>query len=245
MRVDLKKNQCEKGNVLFLILIAVALFAALSYVVTQSTRSGGGSTTREKSILNSAQMTQYPTMLRTSLVRMILAGAAVENIRFNIPGNQGTISTNFLVFHPNGGGAVFQDAGRELSPTGQATLSWTYNANLDVAGVGTDGPGGNDFVAFLPGVSNDVCRQINERLGIVLTANTTQTTAGIPDSAVATVDVDAQMFGPPSGAYTLPTGNMPDLITAGSVNAFLRQPSGCFFQTTATRNVFYAVLLER
>ena len=62
----------EKGNVLFLILIAVALFAALSYAVTQSTRSGGGSADRERSILSSASLTQGPTALRTSLIRMVL-----------------------------------------------------------------------------------------------------------------------------------------------------------------------------
>ena len=99
------KRQSERGNVLFLILIAVALFAALSYVVTQSTRSGGGSTEREKNILSSAQMTQYPTALRTAIIRQVLGGVAIETVLFNAPGTFGA-STNLEVFHPSGGGAV-------------------------------------------------------------------------------------------------------------------------------------------
>src|SRR5688572_12872535 len=100
----------ESGNVLFLILIAVALFAALSYAVTQSTRSGSGSTDKETNLLNSATLTQYPTALRTAVVRMVLNGRGVENIGFNSPANFGGASTDQLVFHPDGGGAVYQQS---------------------------------------------------------------------------------------------------------------------------------------
>lgn len=241
------KRQSEKGNVLFLILIAVALFAALSYVVTQSTRSGGGSTEREKNILSSAQMTQYPTALRTSIIRMVLGGVSVESIRFNDPSNAGSISTNQLVFHPNGGGAGFQDAPADLSASGNTPLAWVYNANFDVPGIGIDEAGGNDIIAFLPGVSQGVCKQVNEQLGITPQAGC-DVSSGVPQIAtgVTSTLLDAQMMGAPhSPAYVFPTGDQPDLECQGGV-AFARQASGCFYDNSAPkRYVFYSVLLER
>ncbi len=236
-------RQSEKGNVLFLILIAVALFAALSYVVTQSTRSGGGSTEREKNILSSAQMTQYPTALRTSIIRMVLAGVAIENVKFDAPGTApfNTISTSQLVFHPQGGGATYQQAPAELSSSGNNQLTWTYNAEFDVPGIGIDGAGGNDVIAFLPGVSSGVCRQVNEELGINVTTCST-TTSGVPAVANGvTATINTNMI----NTYVFPTTDRPDLVgPAGCTTVFNRQASGCFVDTTG-RFVFYSVLLER
>ena len=78
-------NAAQEGNVLFLILIAVALFAALSYAVTQSSRSGGGDTS-ETTLINTAQITQYPASVRTSIIRMLVSGnVAADELLFVIP----------------------------------------------------------------------------------------------------------------------------------------------------------------
>ena len=145
-----KINNSEKGNVLFLILIAVALFAALSYAVTQSTRSGSGSTSRETSLLNSASLTQYPAVLRTSVARMGLNGVGVESLEFNPPADFATLTSNNVgVFHPEGGGGVYQKAPSEVMVDGNLG-TWYYNAEWTIPQIGVDTVGtGNDVIAFL------------------------------------------------------------------------------------------------
>lgn len=237
------QRQSEKGNVLFLILIAVALFAALSYVVTQSTRSGGGSTEREKNILSSAQMTQYPTALRTSLIRLVLGGVAIENVLFDAPGTGSfTVSASQEVFHPNGGGANYQQAPADLSVSGATQLSWTYNAQFEVPGIGLDGSGGNDVIAFLPGVSDGVCRQVNEELGIDPTALKPAACGNnIPQISGVNTQINTNMV----VGYSFPTTSAATISATNCTDLFDRQASGCFRDVTGSRNVFYSVLLER
>jgi hypothetical protein len=106
----MKYRSNQRGNVLFLILIAVALFAALSYAVTQSSRSGGDSA-RETNILNSAQLAQYPNQIRTAVLRQNIDGVDITAVRFNAPADFATLDNNRIgVFHPEGGGAVYQQA---------------------------------------------------------------------------------------------------------------------------------------
>lgn len=244
MLTNQTKRRSERGNVLFLILIAVALFAALSYVVTQSTRSGGGSTEREKNILSSAQMTQYPTALRTAIIRMVLGGVGVENIFFNTPENFALVSTTrWLVFHPQGGGATFQEAPSDLSVTGNSALNWTFNAEVRIPGIGIDDAGGSDLIAFLPGVSDGVCRQVNEELGITITAAecggtfTIPQVSGVEDAVNETMDENYNRS-------ALAAAGTP-LTPATCTTKFDRQASGCFRDVDGDRNVFYSVLLER
>lgn len=243
------RRQSQGGNVLFLILIAVALFAALSYVVTQSTRSGTGSTEREKNILSSAQMTQYPTALRTALIRMVLAGTGIENIKFNDPDNFGT-SVNAEVFHPSGGGATYQDAPADLSSAGTSQLHWFYNASFFVPGIGLDsdtsgvGISGNDVIAFLPGVSAGVCKQTNDQLGLKLTDCVAgDLTNGVP--TVAAADAEIRKSLDKDNDFPTSSSTPIRIETGASCEPYSRQASGCFHTTSPDQYVFYSVLLER
>src|SRR3954466_10752008 len=82
----LMKNEAERGNALFLVLIAVALFAALSYAITQSGRGGGSGITNEQAQLVAARIIQMANDTRTGIQRMTLTGTA--NILY------GTVPTN-------------------------------------------------------------------------------------------------------------------------------------------------------
>ncbi len=239
------QRKSESGNVLFLILIAVALFAALSYAVTQSTRSGGGSTENEKNALSSASLAQYPAALRTSVVRMILNGTPVSALEFNSPSDFSLSSDNgTLVFHPSGGGGVYQTA-TDVAPQDG---NWYFNGNFEIPELGIDGNSGNDIIAFLPGVSSSLCIKINDELGVPAG---TSTVTGIPDFNATDADI----------LDNAETGSLIDPDSATGVghnpidNAsddFNGQPTGCFRDSdmalgtgSAPTYIFYSVLLER
>ncbi len=164
----------ESGNVLFLILIAVALFAALSYAVTQSTRTGGGSGDNETALISSAQLTQYPASIRTSVVRMIIGGTDVTNLEFNSPSQFGTlVNPANGVFHPSGGGATYANAPGNMMATGSQG-AWVFNGENQIDLLGTTDAGGPitstaDIIAFLPGITLTLCQRINTELGLAAT----------------------------------------------------------------------------
>ena len=86
MKNKTKKRRSEHGNVLFLILIAVALFAALSYVVTQSSRSGSGNIGKEDAKLAAAEILNYVTSVQTAVQTLMLRReCGINKLTFDNP----------------------------------------------------------------------------------------------------------------------------------------------------------------
>ncbi len=240
-----KDRQSESGNVLFLILIAVALFAALSYAVTQSTRSGAGSSDNETSLINSAQLTQYPAGIRTAVVRMMIGGVDIGNLSFNAPSDFTNLGTNLAwgVFYPTGGGATYAEAPVDVMATGPGV--WHFNLENQIDLVGTTGGAGPtdtsaDLIAFLPGISKSVCTKINSELGLpTADADIAEADALYDVGYTYTNDMVATGGGTPPGVPGTPGGG----TINGPATEFSGQPFGCILD--GTTYVYYHVLIER
>lgn len=236
------KKHYESGNVLFLILIAVALFAALSYAVTQSSRSGGSDASSETAAVNAGALTQYPTGVRTAMLRMSIAGIPVENIEFNEPANfagcstpSGGLTAGNCIFHPNGGGATFQDS----PPSAMASASagtWYFNKNFAFGDIGSSSA---DFATFLPGITEGLCKELNKRYSI------SAITIYVPTANSMTQSIGGGTGYVDTASNT--TGSVTAIPNAVAWPVALNgHPYGCFNAGTAgsPNYVYYHTLIE-
>ncbi len=210
----------ENGNVLFLILIAVALFAALSYAVTSSTRGGGGDTSREKSKLEIASLVQYSTGLRTAMMRMAVSnGVSHSNMLFHKPADFSSLTPTtepLAVFHPRGGGATYEPG-------------WFLTCGFDVEGMGSDGTPNSWDVVALKEIPEEMCYKINEEIKY----------GGYPQ-----FNVGAGVTGFLSDTCS---GGGFSLSDSQSINGdtIAGKPHGCFHDTEEGMWWYYSVIAER
>lgn len=228
-------NKANNGNALFLILIAVALFAALSYAITQSGR-GGGNISREQAAIAASQITQYAASVQSAVQRMIISGTPAHSICYNMPGAGMDCSapTQYRVFAPEGGGATWQCLNDNLVDD-PATMQvggnyWRYrgihridNNGFYIKDIGTNTDiTGRDAIAYLGGVKVASCQQINKGLGLDPTP----------------VD-DATFQAPTSGGATYDAGT-------NTLKAYPGQPFACIGEDgIGTPNNYYHALIEQ
>lgn len=241
MHLGKTKRISESGNVLFLILIAVALFAALSYAVTQSMRSGSGDASKETNSVNVAQLLQVPTTYRTAVQRMVVSNdmeasliRAIEPAYFSSETEE---EHKRNIYHPLGGGMPYPVPPKDLMNPDYEPYAWAFNSENEVKNVGITSSSGDaeepsvELMALLPGIKKSACEAINQKLGIT----------GMPES-VADASLNASSTVP---AYMENGG-------AGIIGAYPRdeqlagKQEGCFLLLgTTDEYVFYAVVLAR
>lgn len=174
------KNQ--SGNVLFIILIAVALFAALSYTIAQSGRGGTSALSREQAALQATEIIQYGNTIAQAVSQIRLRGYLDTEISFENSDESGYVNANCMddaceVFNVAGGGMTYIEPNENwlvdissLSKTG-AYGEVYFMANADIDTVGTDCDdaaerGCKDLLLLIPYIRKEICDQINAKLSI-------------------------------------------------------------------------------
>lgn len=224
----------ERGNVLFLVLIAVVLFAALSYAVTQSTRQQG-TKPGQGDLIGAAELNQYPAALRMTTLTMAVEGIAVDELEFNPPADFAALSSiKAGVFHPDGGGASYQMAAAALMAANDPGM-WYYNMEFEIENIGLSAGSsftGNDLIAFLPGIKEGICAKVNDHIGL---STIPQASADLSGSYKVTMD----------NMYVLPGGETVLGAAGGNgTNDLTGQPFGCFRNADGDY-VYYQVLMDR
>lgn len=166
----------QSGNVLFLILIAVALFGALSYAVTETGRGGSMDVNEQRAKVIAGEILVYMSSIEKVVQRALARGTSESDLCFDYdayPGGNadyehaGCASDTNRIFFSAGGGVKWQEPMNDAMAIGASPV-WVFDASNRIEEVGTDSASVNavELTMFLMNVSEAVCKAINERAGV-------------------------------------------------------------------------------
>jgi hypothetical protein len=156
----------QKGNALFLILIAVILFAALAYAITKSENGNTRQASEDKLSIEYSKYSSIMNLAVTEFVKIRLAGCGINDIPdSHIAAASTKQRCNF--FGTQGGGFPYSS-----SPTGYPSIGLNL---MYIPGIGTDYPDvilaytiGNDSNGEINNY-NAICNYINQKNNVTYT----------------------------------------------------------------------------
>lgn len=149
------------GNVIFFLLLAVALIGLLGVAISQGGREA--EIGRETYMIRAAELSRYGTELETAVRTVTDNGASENDIRFAHPdahANYGAITDHpeAQVFDIEGGAAAYRDAPSGINDGSR----WHFFGTTAAPDIGTDRA---DLVAVLPNLNPEFCRVLNGMIG--------------------------------------------------------------------------------
>ena len=171
----------QRGNILFLILLAVVLFAALTYAVTSADRGRGKSASSESSEALAGTILQFFSLIDTAVLRMVtIGGVDPMSLDFGAGVTSGVVSNGTnpactsvacQVFMPAGGGvkmlplplqATDPNSIGQKTSLGEGTAEFSIGM-WNVVDVGTSLP---DIIVAYRALKLDICNAINVAEGV-------------------------------------------------------------------------------
>ncbi len=225
-----KYKNNESGNVLIVILLAIALIGALTIAIQGSSRQNA-SIDKETMVIRISETLRYSSELERAVAFIMQNGVSESNIRFAHPdahSDYGDLSADSdkkdQLFAREGGGARYRSAPANIND-GSA---WEFYGNTALPEVGSSK---SELIAVLPNVTQEFCEQINKTLGY----NSTQPT----DSATCINSGPNERFND-----TTQFSSSPNTV---SETTFSLKPSlsGCVQCTSDNNYHFFHVLMAR
>ncbi|GJL85600.1 MAG: hypothetical protein DHS20C02_13750 [Micavibrio sp.] len=181
----------QSGNVLFYVLIAVALLGTLSYAVTNSNRGNVQQLTQDKARLMASEIIEYGNVLGNAVAQLKLRGVSDTDLCFDDP--QWPVSYNHAgcadnlnkVFHVSGAGAIWAEVNSEaMDATATPDNLWHFYADNEIEEVGTTcgNAACSDLIMVVDELSQTVCIEMNDLLGIVNPGDVPPTDAGLAET---------------------------------------------------------------
>ena len=164
------KYRNQRGNVLFMILAAVALFAALGFAMTQSS-IGTGEIDREEARIAAIEILQYAKAVKEAARKQVLLGKATYNqlcfYHPDFPGSPnnyggGACTPQRQVFDAEGGGMTYWNPDVKWLDSSFSSESqfghFNYFGDHKIQGIGTNKA---DLLMGIHYIKEDLCREIN------------------------------------------------------------------------------------
>lgn len=218
----------SRGNILFLILLAVMLFAALAYAVTSSIRGGGKDASSENAELKASQILQYMSLLESSIMRLQMTGD-YKQVTFskNAANAAGTVYWGSAITTTGKTVGLFNDTDGAMSnvpvpPNSVYSDAYVPSTLLTVRvmlepGGGHMGTTAADVVMYTESLTLAVCQAINAKLGVTVT------------DYVTSIDTSAPGFSYPVWIYNHGTGAFVFTpVNSTSSHPALPAQRGCF-----------------
>ncbi len=156
-----KTRYNERGNMLFMILLAVVLIAALSAAVMSGGSPESSNIDDETLAIKASEVQRYASELERAVFFAMQNGLSESDLRFSHPdahADYGDLSADTdktdQIFHRDGGGAAYRAAPSDIND-GSA---WEFYGGTHLPGAGSDKA---DLIAVLPNVTAAFCTKIN------------------------------------------------------------------------------------